>query len=107
MHFHRHHRTSSLSHSLTAAEHKYATNDRDVLGSVSLVRQIDTANDLHRAHLDILSELSLSNMLEWIGQNNKPSDFDGLLEAWLNKLDTQELNKTLLQRTVRIGSNVR
>ena len=32
---------------------------RDVLGSVSLIREIDTAVSPHRAHLDILAELSL------------------------------------------------
>ena len=32
--------------------------NRDVLGSVSLIREIDAANS-QRAHLDILAELSL------------------------------------------------
>ena len=66
--------------------------DRDVLGDVSIIRQIDT-QDPHRAHIDILAELSLDNRLRWMDSNNKPHNFDGLLAAWLNSLDTEELNK--------------
>ena len=65
---------------------------RDVLGSVSLIREIDAA-DPHRAHLDILAELSLSERLKWMGAHGKPPNFDGLLEAWLDALDTEELNR--------------
>ncbi len=72
-------------------EHK-RDKDRDVLGNVSLIRQVEAA-DPHTAHLDILAELSLTNMLKWMDQHNKPTDFDGLLDAWLDTLDTQELNK--------------
>ena len=73
-------------------EHK-RDRERDVLGSVSLIRNID-ASEPHRAHTDILSELSLANMFEWMNQNNQSTNFDGLLNAWLAKLDTQELNKS-------------
>ena len=66
--------------------------DRDVLGSVSLIREINPARP-HRAHLDILSELSLDNLLAWMGDHSKPQNFDGLLAAWLATLDIQELNK--------------
>ncbi len=66
--------------------------DRDVLGSVSLIREIDTA-DPHRAHLDILAELSLSKRLRWMDSRDENYDFDGLLEAWLSALDTEELNR--------------
>ena len=76
-------------------EHK-RDKTRDVLGNVSLIRQI-VAVDPHRAHLDILSELSLPNMLDWMRANNKPINFDGLLAAWLAKLDTQELNKSFFR----------
>ena len=65
---------------------------RDVLGNVSLIRQIK-AVDPHRAHVDILCDLSLANMLDWMDQHNKPSNFDGLRDAWLATLDTQELNR--------------
>ena len=73
-------------------EHK-RDKERDVLGSVSLIRNIDPSKP-HRAHVEILSELSLANMLEWMDQNNQPTNFDGLLKAWLAKLDTQELNNS-------------
>ena len=67
-------------------------DSRDVLGSVSLVREIDPASP-HRAHLDILAELSLGERLAWIEQNHKQRNFDGLLAAWLDALDTEALNK--------------
>ena len=66
--------------------------DRDVLGDVSLIRHIDT-QDPHRAHIDIFAELSLDDRLRWMDSNNKPHNFDGLLAAWLNTLDTEELNR--------------
>ena len=65
---------------------------RDVLGHVSMIREIDPA-DSHRAHLDILAELSLAECSEWIDIHNKSHNFDGLLAAWLDKLDTEELNR--------------
>ena len=65
---------------------------RDVLGSVSLVREIDPTNP-HRAHLDILQDLSLEKCLGWMNANGKPRNFDGLLAAWLDALDTEELNR--------------
>ena len=65
---------------------------RDVLGKVSIVREIDPAN-AHRAHLDILAELSLASHVGWMDDHAKQRDFDGLLAAWLDTLDTQELNK--------------
>ena len=67
-------------------------DSRDVLGSVSLVREIDPANP-HRAHLDILAELSLDERLAWMETHGKPVNFDGLLAAWLDALDTEELNR--------------
>ena len=65
---------------------------RDVLGKVSLVREIDPAHP-HRAHLDILAELSLADRVDWMDDHAKQRNFDGLLAAWLDTLDTQELNK--------------
>ena len=66
--------------------------NRDVLGSVSLIREIDPANP-HRAHLDILSELSLDERLRWMNNYGRPRNFDGLLDAWLDTLNTEELNR--------------
>lgn len=65
---------------------------RDVLGSVHLVREINIKST-HRAHLDILADLSLENRLMWMGNNGKAYNFDGLLQAWLDALDTEELNR--------------
>ena len=66
--------------------------DRDVVGSVSLVREINPGRP-HRAHLDILADLSLPARLRWLDSRGKPRNFDGLLEAWLAALDTEALNR--------------
>ena len=66
--------------------------DRDVLGKVSLIRGVNCAAP-HRAHLDILAELSLDHRLVWMKKQQKSTDFDGLLAAWLTELDTEELNR--------------
>ena len=71
--------------------------DRDVLGQVTLIKDIRLDNP-HRAHLDILSELSLEVCAAWMDANNKPKNFDGLLAAWLAKLDTEELNKQFYRK---------
>ena len=71
--------------------------DRDVLGQVTLIKDI-RLNNPHRAHLDILSELSLDECVAWMNANNKPKNFDGLLSAWLAKLDTEELNKQFYRK---------
>ena len=65
---------------------------RDVLGNVFLIREIDPVKP-HRAHLDILDDLSLPKRLGWMSAHGKPHNFDGLLEAWLYALDTEELNR--------------
>ena len=66
--------------------------DRNVLGSVSLIREVDPARP-HRAHVDILAELSLEDRLRWMDSHGRPHNFDGLLAAWLDALDTEELNR--------------
>ena len=66
--------------------------ERDVLGSVSLIREIDPA-DQHQAHVRILEDLTLPARLKWMAANGRPANFDGLLAAWLNALDTEELNR--------------
>ena len=71
--------------------------DRDVLGQVTLIKDI-RLNNPHRAHLDILSELSLEECAAWMRANSKPKNFDGLLAAWLAKLDTEELNKQFYKK---------
>ena len=73
----------------------YTHRERDVLlGQVTLIKDIClNLNNLHRAHIDILSKLSLDACVEWMDVNNKPKTFDSLLAAWLTKLDIEELNK--------------
>ena len=71
--------------------------NRDVLGQVTLIKDI-RLNNPHRAHLDILSELSLETCVQWMDANNKPKNFDSLLSAWLAKLDTEELNKQFYRK---------
>ena len=70
---------------------------RDVLGSVSLIREIDTSNP-HRAHLDILRKLALSARLSWMNAHRELHNFDGLLAAWLEALDTEELNRSFYRQ---------
>ena len=71
--------------------------DRDVLGQVTLIKDI-RLNNPHRAHLDILSELSLEACADWMDTHKKPKNFDGLLAAWLAKLDTEALNKQFYRK---------
>ena len=44
--------------------------DRDVLGQVTLIKDI-RLNNPHRAHLDILSELSLEACVQWMNDKKK------------------------------------
>ena len=69
----------------------------DVLGQVTLIKDI-RLNNPHRAHLDILSELSLEECVKWIDEKKKQKNFDGLLAAWIAKLDTEELNKQFYRK---------
>ena len=66
--------------------------DRDVLEQVTLIKDI-RLDDPHRAHLDILFELSLEECAKWMSDHKEQENFDGLLAAWLARLDTEELNK--------------
>ena len=66
--------------------------DRDVLEQVSLIKDI-RLDKPHPAHRDILFELSLAECAKWMAANNKQQNFDGLLAAWLARLNIEELNK--------------
>ena len=75
--------------------------ERDVLGQVTLLKDIRLGNshiEPYRAHIDILSDLSLEECARWINTEKQPKNFDGLLAAWLAKLDTEELNKQFYQQ---------
>ncbi len=67
---------------------------RDVLGSVSLLREIDCQHP----HIKILAELALEKRLQWMNDHSKPHNFDSLLAAWLNTLDTEALNRRFYQK---------
>ena len=60
----------------------------DVLEKVTLIKDIDVMNP-HRAHLDILEELSLDALYQQHGFTN----FLELHQAWQRTLDTSELNR--------------
>ena len=66
--------------------------DRDVLEQVTLIKDIRLDNP-HRAHIEVLFELWLTKCAKWMDANNQQENFDGLLAAWLARLDTSELNK--------------
>ena len=66
--------------------------ERNVIGSVSLIREIYPENP-HRAHVDILAGLSLRERLRWMDAHGEAQNFDGLLAAWLDALNTEELNR--------------
>ncbi|MGI9337564.1 MAG: Eco57I restriction-modification methylase domain-containing protein [Gammaproteobacteria bacterium] len=65
--------------------------NRDTIGRVSMLRAI-SRNNPHRGHLDILTDLTTKQRMEWIAKNNKTPNFDNLLAAWLDALDTEALN---------------
>ncbi len=66
--------------------------DRDVLEQVTLIKDI-RLDQPHRAHIEILFELSLAECAKWMADHKEEENFDGLLAAWLARLDTSELNK--------------
>ncbi|MFA5592709.1 MAG: Eco57I restriction-modification methylase domain-containing protein [Micavibrio sp.] len=62
---------------------------RDVIdGRISIIRDIDPESP-HRAHIDILQDMALSNL----GGRYSPTNFRALYDAWLQVLSAQELNK--------------
>ena len=67
-------------------------DNRDVLGRVSLIREINPVNP-HPAHKLILAGLSLDARLTWMQQHLRRPNFDSLFDAWLDALDTEALNK--------------
>jgi hypothetical protein len=65
---------------------------KDVLEKVTLIQDIRMANT-HRAHIEILYDLSLGAL----HQRYPFTNFVGLHEAWQKTLDTSELNKRFFQ----------
>ena len=66
--------------------------DRDVLDKVTLIKDIDVATP-HRAHLDILADLSL----DALHRQHAFTNFLEFHQAWQKTLDTSELNKRFFQ----------
>ena len=62
--------------------------ESDVLEKVTLIKDIDVHNP-HRAHLEILADLSLSALY----QRHEVTNFLELHQAWQQMLDTSELNR--------------
>lgn len=65
---------------------------KDVLEKVTLIQDIRLANT-HRAHIEILYDLSLGAL----HQKYPFTNFVGLHDAWQKTLDTSELNKRFFQ----------
>ena len=66
---------------------------KDVLEKVTLIKDINCANP-HRAHIDILFDLSLGEL----HRHHRFTDFPGLHQAWKKTLDTEVLNKQFYKR---------
>ena len=66
---------------------------KDVLEKVTLIKDINL-DEPHRAHIDILFDLSLSELC----RQHKVSDFLGLHQTWKETLDTEALNRQFYQR---------
>lgn len=71
--------------------HKKDTQ-KDVLEKVTLIKDISFTNP-HRAHIDILADLSFDELLS----KHKFGNFVELHDAWQKTLDTKELNKRFYQ----------
>jgi len=65
---------------------------KDVLKKVTLIKDIGILNP-HRAHIEILHDLSFSELLK----KHKFTNFVELHEAWQKTLDIKELNKRFYQ----------
>ncbi len=74
-------------------------DSRDVLERVtSLSKDIPLENP-RRADIDIFFQLSLPECAKWMESNAKPHNCEGLLAAWLAKLDTTERNQKFYRYT--------
>lgn len=76
---------------LTVIDRRASLRDasRDVVGGrISLIKDIDLARP-HRAHVEILADLSLAAL----ARRKAPSDFRALYDLWLETLSAAELNK--------------
>ena len=51
--------------------------------------------------MEILSKLGMNVRLQWMDSHGKARNFDGLLAAWLDALDTEELNRRFYRELQR------
>ena len=84
----------SVSLSFVYRRQSKTDSAKDVLGRVSILRAIQRTPPIHRGHLNILKDLALTERAKWMEKEKKTKNFDGLLVAWLNALDTETLNRT-------------
>lgn len=68
--------------------------DRDVLETVTFIKDIDFGNP-HRAHLEILADLSLSALYH----QHEFTNFLEMHQAWQKTLNTSELNRRFFKDT--------
>ena len=78
----------TLTFSLIHRRPSQRENERDVLEKVSLIKDIDIV-DPHRAHVDILEDLSLGEL----HRVHQFTNFFELHQAWQKTLDSAALNK--------------
>ena len=74
-------------------------DSRDVLERVTSLSKNVPIESPRRADLAVLSALSLPECAAWMEANVKPHNCEGLLAAWLAKLDTTERNQEFYRYT--------
>ena len=82
----------SLTFAIINRRPSHRDSDLDVLEKVTLIKDIEVSNP-HRAHLEILADLSLSAL----HQQHEFTNFLELHQAWQQTLDTSELNRRFFQ----------
>ena len=75
--------------------------DRDVLGQVTLIKDI-RLNNPHRAHLDILSELSLEECIQWIERQQKTAKLRRSAGSMARQTGHRRTQQTILSKTIRV-----
>ena len=83
---------NKLTLSVAHREPSRRDENRQVLTKVTLIKDIDTKKP-HRAHLEILGELSLDMMI-----SSKVSNFDELYNKWEETLALEPLNKKFYKK---------
>lgn len=72
---------------------------RGVLECVTSLSKDISLENPRRADIDVLPQLSLPECVEWMDSNARPHNCEGLLTAWLAKLDTTEYNQKFYRYT--------